>query len=249
MPNNSSAEDKKVYVSGDVLNVLQKGEVIVSEGNSKAVSGNNTIKSARMSYNKNEKKIAADGAVEIYMKNSEGEPVEAFGGTGFYYTDKKTGELYGVANTLVKVRYFMKDSAEPILMNSRELYLDAANNTIKALKDVEVITSSGTIYSDNAFFSRDESNVLVRKDLKRPIADMFYEDKKGKFESDSMLFERVEGENKIKMRGDVKGRIIVEENGGGTETAVSESAAGGIGSKVSAPEDDGQIPIWIEEIK
>jgi hypothetical protein len=96
-------------------------------------------------------------------------------------------------------------------MNAKEIYLDADNSTVKVLKDVEVITSSGTIYSDNALFNREQNSIFVVKEIKRPITYMNYQDKKGEFEADSMLFERDSDKNRIRMNGRVKGKIHIEE--------------------------------------
>ncbi|MDR3244336.1 MAG: hypothetical protein LBT79_06255 [Elusimicrobiota bacterium] len=204
----SAADKETVVITGSVLNIHNKGDMIISEGNSKAVSKDAIIKSKKMTYNKKSSLISVSGAVEMYMKNDEGEPLEAFGDYGRYEMDKKLGALYG---NLIRVKYYMKDSSEPMFMNSKEIYFDENKNTLKALSDVEIITTSGTIYSDNAVFYRDNNSVIVRKDIKRPVADIIYDDKKGKFTSDIMLLEKKEDIGSIKMRGKVVGKIEMEE--------------------------------------
>jgi lipopolysaccharide export system protein LptA len=216
------AEVQKVIITGEILNIQKKGDIIVSEGNSKAVSDDNTIKSKKMSYDKNRSLISANGSVQIFMKSEEGEPLEAYGDYGTYKTDTQIGEFYG---DLIKVKYYMKDSSEPMFMNSKKIYFDGAKKTVRALSDVEIITTSGTVYSDNAFFYRDSNSVVVTKDVKRPVADILYDGKTGKFVADSMQIEKKDNIGSIKMRGTVKGKIKVDE-----EPSKEDGAKSGIES-------------------
>ncbi|MDR3049039.1 MAG: hypothetical protein LBV16_04280 [Elusimicrobiota bacterium] len=235
-----AAESKKVIITGDILNIQKKGEVIISEGNSKAVSEDNTMLSKTMTYNKTSSLISAKGLVKIYMKNEEGEPLEAFGDYATYKTDTQLGALFG---DLINIKYYMKDSQEPMLMNSKEVYFDGDKKNVKALVDVEIITTSGTIYSDNAYFYREGNSVIVKKDKKRPIADVIFEDKKGKFAADAMKIEKKDNIGSIKMRGRVIGKIKIDE----------EQAAQKDGLEKETQEDDSlktdKEPLILDEIQ
>ncbi len=198
----------KTVITGDEMNIKKSGDVTVSKGNSKAVNGRNTIESHEMTYDKKLSMVSAAGDVRLSSKTDEGEPVKAYGDFAEYHINTEKGKLWGEKSI---VKYFMKDSVEPLLLNAKEIYLDKNLETLSAYKDVEVITSSGTIYSDNAVFDKKTDSVVMVKDEKRPTADVIYDGRKGYYEADKMIFHNSDDNKKIIMNGNVTGIIEMED--------------------------------------
>jgi len=96
-------------------------------------------------------------------------------------------------------------------LNAKEIYIDRNVETLKAVSNVEIITASGTIYSDNALFNKKTSSVAALKENKRPAADIFYDGKKGYYEADEMIFYNSKENKKIEMNGSVLGKIQMED--------------------------------------
>ena len=217
-----SPQDKTV-ITGKEMEIKKSGDVIVSRGDSKAVSGRNIIKSDEMTYDKKKSLVTAAGNVRLFSKTDEGEPVEAYGGFAKYYTDTDKGKLWGKGT---KIKYHMKSSEKPLLLKAGEIYIDKNLETLSAYIDVEVITSSGVIYSDNAVFDKKSDRVIMEKDKKRPVADVIYDERKGLYEADTMIFYNADDNKKIVMKGDVTGKIQMEDRIPGIEDKSSKAKKG-----------------------
>jgi len=198
----------KTVVTGDVLEVLKSGEIIISKGGSKAVSGKNTVKADEMTYNRKDSILSAVGNVRIFSKTDENEPVEAYGSYADYNMEAGRGKLWG---DKTNVKYFMKTSSAPLILNAREIVLNRNLETIDAYKNVEVITSSGVIYSDNALFEKKNEAVYFNKGEKRPVADVNYDGRKGVYEADKMTFYNSDKNKKIVMSGSVEAKIEMDD--------------------------------------
>ena len=198
----------KTEITGDEMEVLKTGEVIISKGNSKAVNGRNTIKADKMTYVKKDNTVSAEGNVRLSSKTDDDEPLEARGRYAKYDTGTERGKLWG-NNT--KIEYYMKSSSSPLVLKAQEVYVDRHLETLSAYTDVEVVTSSGTIFSDNAVFDKNDESIVMKKDKKRPVADVDYDGRKGVYEADAMTFYNAEKNKKIIMSGDVKGTVEMED--------------------------------------
>lgn len=198
----------KTEITGDEMEVIKSGEILISRGGSKAVNGKNTIKADKMTYVKKDNIVSAEGNVRLFSKTEEDEPLEAAGKFATYYADTEKGKLWGSGT---KVKYYMKSSASPLILNAQEVYVDRHLETLSAYKDVEVITSSGSIFSDNAVYDKKTDSVIMKKDQKRPLADVEYDGRKGVYEADTMTFYNAEKNRKIIMNGDVKGTVEMED--------------------------------------
>lgn len=198
----------RTVITGDIMEIKNSGEIIISRGNSKAVNGRNTIKAKEMTYNKKRSLLSASGNVGLFSKTDDNEPIEAFGSFAKYDINSEKGKLWG-DNT--KINYYMKDSKDPLVLDAQEIYIDRNMDTLSAFNEVKVITSSGIIYSDNAVYNKKDHSVLMQKDKKRPIADIVYDERKGLYEADKMIFYNSDDKKKIIMSGEVKGKIEMED--------------------------------------
>ncbi|MDR1942427.1 MAG: hypothetical protein LBQ47_08890 [Endomicrobium sp.] len=198
----------QTVITGDVMEVFKGGDITVSKGRSKAVNGNNSVLSDKMTYDKKSSLVSASGRVKLYSKTEDGTPLEAYGDFAQYNLDSSTGRLFGKKASL---KYGLKDSDSPLVLKAKEMRINKNLETLNARGDVEIITSSGTIYSDNALFDKKTYSVLAVKEDKRPSADVLYDGKKGFYEADTMIFYNSADDKKIVMKGSVKGRMHMED--------------------------------------
>jgi lipopolysaccharide assembly outer membrane protein LptD (OstA) len=198
----------KTVIIGDELEIRKAGEVTSSLGNSKAFNNGNVITADKMTYDKKKSDVLAKGNVKLVLKNQKGEPIEARGSFAEYNMNSQSGKIWG-NNALIK--YFVENSTTPYVLHAKEIDIDRKNQTLRAYNNVEVITSSGTIYSDNGVFDKNSLNVVFKKDRKRPIADIYYDGKNGRYEADEMVFYNGDNNKKIVMHGSVTGKIEIKE--------------------------------------
>ena len=201
----------KTVITGDEMTVTEKGNKTVSEGNSKAVNKKNIIEADKLTYDKKRSMVTAEGNVKLFSKTDAGEPVTASGDFAEYYIDTAKGKLWGPKSDM---HYYMKDSASPLVLYAENINLDKNVETLSAYDNVEVVTTSGTIYSDNAVFDKKTLSVVMVKDKKRPIADVLYDGRKGLYEADKMTFFNADDKKKIVMTGDVTAKIQMEDKTG-----------------------------------
>ncbi|MCL2485632.1 MAG: hypothetical protein FWF00_06160 [Endomicrobia bacterium] len=198
----------KTVVTGDILEVLQSGEKIISKGRSKAVNDKNTVTADKMTYIRKDSVLTAAGNVKIFSKTDDGEPVEAYGSYAKYNIETGQGKVWGAKTS---IKYYLKTSTAPFILKAHEIILNGNKETITAYKNVEVITSSGVIYSDNALFEKKNEAVYFNKDNKRPSADVHYDGRKGFYEADKMTFYNSDDNKKIVMSGSVAAKIEMED--------------------------------------
>ncbi|MDR1951917.1 MAG: hypothetical protein LBQ37_00180 [Elusimicrobiota bacterium] len=101
------------------------------------------------------------------------------------------------------------DSDKNVIV-SDEMSYDKNTSIISALGNVVITTSSGTIRSDNAVFNSTTNILIMRKDEKRPEADVIYEGRKGFYSADKITFYNYENK-RIVLEGDVRGKIQMED--------------------------------------
>jgi lipopolysaccharide assembly outer membrane protein LptD (OstA) len=199
----------KTVITGDEMEITKAGEIANCVGNSKAVNDNNVITSDKMTYDKKKSNILAKGKVKLLLKNQKGEPIESYGDSAEYNVTSQSGKIFGDS---ASIKYFAENSTAPYVLHAKEINIDRKNRTLKAYNDVEVITSYGTIYSDNGVFDEGNFKVTFKKDKKRPIADVCYDGKTGHFEADKMVFCNKDDNNKITMKGSVTVKIKMKED-------------------------------------
>ncbi|MDR1244790.1 MAG: hypothetical protein LBJ98_02290, partial [Endomicrobium sp.] len=178
---------------------------------SKTFDNKNTeIIADRTSFDKKHSEFLASGNVKIVSKFTNGERVEASGSFAKYNTNTGKGKLWGKGKK-TSVKYFVKGSSMPVIIWAEEMQFDKNGENIKTYGDVFVVTSSGTIRSDNATFDQKTSEAVFKKDKKRPVAEVKYEGRKQFYEANKIIFYDNNDVKKIFMEGDVKGKIEMED--------------------------------------
>ncbi|MCL1972778.1 MAG: hypothetical protein FWG57_07320 [Endomicrobia bacterium] len=207
----AGSASNKTVITGDEMEIRKAGDIAISRGNSKAVNKKNIIEADTMIYDKIKELVDASGNVKLFSKTDEGEPVKAYGDFASYNMKEEKGRLWGEKTF---VEYFMKDSEKPLMLYAQEIDLDKNLEKLYAHKNVEIITTSGTIVSDNAVFDKKTYSVVMVKDEKRPVADVYYDNRRGLYEADTMTFYNADDKKKIIMTGQVTGKIEMEDGAG-----------------------------------
>jgi lipopolysaccharide export system protein LptA len=167
------------------------------------------IKADETSFDKRNSEILASGNVQIVSKLKTGETVKASGSFAKYSTIREVGKIWGRGTV---IEYFVKNSSSPVTMHAKEIQFDKSGENIKANGDVVVVSSSGTIRSDNALFDKKTSGAVFGKGEIRPVAEFTYKGKKQVYNADKIILYDNEGYKKILMEGDVKGKIEMKDN-------------------------------------
>jgi lipopolysaccharide assembly outer membrane protein LptD (OstA) len=196
----------KTIVTGKELEL--KGDTVISRGNSKVVSDGDVMTADSMVYDKKNSVLTASGNIKLLSKTQKNESFETHGTFAQYYINSGKGKFWG-DNTMVK--YSAQNSTSPLILRAQEVYLDKSSKTLKAYDNVEIATLSGTIYSDNAVFYQEELCVVFEKKEKRPVANIFYEGRKGTYEADKMTFYDSDNNKRIVMSGSVEAKIEMED--------------------------------------
>jgi lipopolysaccharide export system protein LptA len=168
---------------------------------------NTEIIADNTSFDNKHSEFIALGNIKVISKLKNGDRIEGFGNAAKYNTKTGKGKIWG-KDTMIK--YFVKTYPEPVIMHAKEIQFDKGNESIEAYGDVFVITSSGTIISDNIIFDKKTSGAIFEKDKKRPVADIMHDNRKQIYEADKMIFYDSPDVKKIFMEGSVKGKIEME---------------------------------------
>ncbi|MBQ3834570.1 MAG: LPS-assembly protein LptD [Elusimicrobia bacterium] len=201
-----AAEKKeKTEITGDKMVIKNKGKVSVFKGNAKVVRGNYKILADEMKYFKDTDDIDAKGNIRFFVKNDDGSSIKAKSSKAKYNTKKMNGMMWGGKP---RVEYFVKGSTDTVVLYMNKLYLRDNFESAKAVGNVRIISSSGTIHSDNAVLNKDSKSLFMKKDKKKPQVNAWQKGKKANFKADeiSLLY----NEKIVKMDKNVEGKIIFD---------------------------------------
>ncbi|MDR3281724.1 MAG: hypothetical protein LBS78_01675 [Endomicrobium sp.] len=205
----SDAVYNNVVVTGNVMEIKNRGDLVVSKGNTKAVESRNIIMADMLVYDKKRSAILASGNTKLLSKALDDGPIEAYCESAKYCISDGSAILWD--NDSVIIKYFMHNLIQPIILHAHKVCVSRKQKILSAYDNVEVVTSFGTIYSDNVVFNEGMHNVVFKKDKKRPTANILYDKKKGFCEADEIFFCNSDNKRKIVMNGFVIGKIIVED--------------------------------------
>ncbi len=201
-----SAEQKeKTEITGDKMEIKNKGKVSVFKGNAKVVRGNYNITADEMKYYKDKDEIDAKGKVKFYVKNNDGSIIKAKSSKAKYNTKNMSGKMWAGKPM---VEYFVKGSTNTVVLYMDKLYLRENFESAKAVGHVKIISSSGTITADNAVLNKNKNSLFLTKEKNKPNVDVWQKGKKANFKADeiSLLY----NDKTIKMNKNVEGKIIFD---------------------------------------
>lgn len=198
-------QKQKTEITGDKMIVKDKGQIAYFKGNANVKRGNYNITSNEMTYYKNTNDIDAKGNVKFLVKNEDGSVIKAKSANAKYNTKNLSGKMWG--NSPV-VEYELKSSSDTIYLYMDTLYLNDNFESAKAVDNVKIVSSSGTITADNALLKKAENSLFMEKDKNKPQVNVWQEGKNAEFKADeiSLLYDK----KTVKMNKNVEGKIILD---------------------------------------
>lgn len=201
-----AAEQKqKTEITGDKMILKDKGQVAYFKGHANVKRGNYNITSNEMTYYRNTDDVEAKGKVNFLVKNEDGSVIKANSANAKYNTKLLNGKMWGDSPV---VEYEIKDSTDTVFLYMDTLYLSDNFESVKAIDNVKIVSSSGTITADNALLKKEDNSLYMEKDKNKPQVNVWQEDKKAEFKADeiSLLYDK----KTVKMNKNVEGKIIFE---------------------------------------
>ncbi len=196
---------EKTEITGNKMIIKDKGNVAHFKGNAKVVRGNYNITSDDMTYYKDSSEIDAEGKVKFFVTGEDGSIIKASSEKAKYNTKKLNGKMWD-GNPVVE--YKISNSTDTIFLYMDELYLNDNFESAKAVDNVKIVSSSGTITADNALLNKSENSLYMQKDKNKPQVNVWQEDKKAEFKADEIsLFYN---DKTVKMDKNVEGKIIFD---------------------------------------
>ena len=203
---NAAPAKQKTEITGKQMVIKNSGEKTIFKGNAKIVRGSNTITADKMVYYKNTDNVDADGNIKFSVKNDDGSTINASSKKAVYNIKNYSGKLWG-GNPQIK--YNMANSTDTVFMYANTIELNKNFESATAKDNVKIISSSGTITSDNAFLNRADNSLIMKKDKNKPTVDVKQDDKKAHFVADeiSLFYDK----KTVQMKNNVEGKIIMED--------------------------------------
>ena len=201
-----AAEQKqRTEITGDKMILKDKGQIAYFKGHANVKRGNYNITSNEMVYYRKTDDVQAKGNVNFLVKNEDGSIIKAKSANANYNTKLLNGKMWG-NNPIVE--YELKNSSDTIFLYMDTLYLSDNFESVKAIDNVKIISSSGTITADNALLKKEDNSLYMEKDRNKPHVNVWQEDKKAEFKADeiSLLYDT----KTVKMNKNVEGKIIFE---------------------------------------
>ncbi len=201
------AEEQKqrTEIVGDKMIIKDKGTIAYFKGHANVKRGNYNITSNEMTYYRLTNDIDAKGNVNFLVKNEDGSTIKAKAENAKYNTKLLNGKMWG-NNPIVE--YNIQNSTDTIFLYMDTLYLSDNFESVKAVDNVKIVSSSGTITADNALLKKENNSLYMEKDKNKPQVNVWQEDKKAEFKADeiSLLYDK----KTVKMDKNVEGKIIFE---------------------------------------
>ena len=158
-----------------------------------------------MFYYKNTEDIEAKGNVNFSVINEDGSIIKARSSNAQYNTKKSNGKMWG-DNPIVE--YKIKNSTDTVYLYMDMLYLNDNFKSAKAVNNVRIISSSGTIKADNALLNKADNSLFMQKDKNKPQVNVLKDDKSAEFKADEMLL--LYDKKTVKMNKNVEGKVTFE---------------------------------------
>ena len=202
----ASEQKQKTEIVGDKMIIKDKGKTAYFKGHANVKRGNYNITSNEMIYYRTTDDVDAKGNVKFSVINEDGSVIKAKAENAKYNTKLLNGKMWG--NNPV-IEYELKNSTDTIYLYMDTLYLNDNFESVKAIDNVRIISSSGTITADNALLKKSDNSLYMEKDKNKPQVNVWQEDKKAEFKADeiSLLYD----EKTVKMNRNVEGKITFEQ--------------------------------------
>lgn len=204
--NQPKSVKQKTEITGKQMTIKNSGEKTIFKGNAKIVRGSNTITADNMIYYKKTDNIDADGNINFVVKNDDGSTIKAKSQKAVYNIKNYSGKLW---DGNPEIQYNIANSTDTIFLYADNIELNKNFESATALDNVRIISSSGTITSDNALLNRTDNSLIMKKDKNKPAVNVKQDDKEAHFKADeiSLFYDK----KTVQMKNNVEGKIIIED--------------------------------------
>lgn len=144
-------------ITGNKMNILQKGDILEFVGNVKLVQQNLTITADEMKSNENTGMVYGKGNIAVHYSSGT-ENTFAWGGMAEY--DKNSGA--GIFTENVKVKRVLSQNTEEVVnLTCEKLEIFEFGNRFHAIKNVKIIQPQTQATSDEAFYDHKTKEILL----------------------------------------------------------------------------------------
>ncbi|MDR1928750.1 MAG: hypothetical protein LBQ07_01550 [Endomicrobium sp.] len=186
------------------MEIIKDVKVISSKGNSKILTNDIMITADKIVYNKSKFEIRAFDNVKVLSKNLKGEFIEIYGDRANYNMNTQNGKVLG---DQICLKYFTEIFFPSFTLYTKNFFFDTKTKTFSVYGNVEILTSTIKIYSDNGIFTEKSHSMMFTKNVKKPVAIINYNNKSVYYEADKMFFYYAENQKRMVMSGSVYAKI------------------------------------------
>jgi lipopolysaccharide transport protein LptA len=201
-----AAEEAKTVITGEQMEMASGGKIVIFTGGAKVIKGSNELKADKIIQDKKNNRVEATGHVVFKTINKAKEPMRGTADKMIYDISNDSGRLSGGRPEIV---YYANTSTGPVILRAGDISFNQHKEELYAKDNVEIISSSATAYSPRAVFYQKIKNIVLSGPTPQPLVVFIDESgKPNKYRADKITF--LEGGNKIKLEGNVKAVVIME---------------------------------------
>jgi lipopolysaccharide transport protein LptA len=194
---------KKVTITGDSMELRDKGAVTVFSGGVKLLRDSSMLLGDTMVYHKKTGAAEITGNVMLRFRSESGDTVMAKADNGTYSEQERVGRLWGHPQ-IVRTS---NDEAGQVNVYAREVDFNEATGNMKASGDVHIVQYQTEAWSQEAQFEQQAKHVVLSGD--RPVMTRKDSDAWGEYEADAI--DIFYADKKVILNGSVRGWLRLAE--------------------------------------
>ena len=186
-------------ITGDKMNILQKGDILEFIGNVKLVQQNLTISCDKMKSNEKTGMVEGYGNITVHYSSGT-ENTYAWGDTAEY--NKNSGS--GIFTGNIKVKKILQNTTDSIDLTCDELEVFGFGDRFHAINNVRITQPYTVATSSEAFYDRETKEILLIGGPPKVIR----EDEKGYSEYSGDKISIITDTEVFTVLGNVKTKIV-----------------------------------------
>jgi lipopolysaccharide export system protein LptA len=200
------AKAPKVVITGDEMEILNGGDMVVFSGKSKVVRGESTLNAERLVQDKKNQRVEASGSIYFRSFTTQKELVEAYAEKALYLLDTEQGEL---TEGRPKVLYHVKTSSVPVVLYADMISFDQRKEEVHAKGAVEIISSSACVYSPSAVLLEKEKKIILEGKTPQPKIVYLHDNDWSEYSADKITY--FVDQKRVLLQNDVRGKMKTKE--------------------------------------
>jgi lipopolysaccharide export system protein LptA len=196
----------KTVITGDQMEIIKSGQTVIFTGNSKVVRGDSVLTADKITQDKVNNRVDAEGKVNFKTITRDKEPVSGKAGKITYRPEDGLGEF---SSGRPEIWYYVKDTTSPVHLLADTITFDQKKEEIYANGTVEILTSSACAYAPSAVFMQKDKKVLLTGQKQQPRLVYLGEGNPGNYQADKITM--FVNQKKVLLEGNVHGIVKVRE--------------------------------------